>query len=111
MRFYKNLYIGGSIRNPGRVKWKLKHRAGQVNIYVLALAGGKDQLEIYHSAFLQQEYYRKHPPYIIGICGGYEEAVDMVVEITKKAVAETGTADLKKYLFPETKRAQEGEQG
>lgn len=101
MRFYQNLYIGGTIKDPAKVKWKLKHRAGQLNIYVLALADGENQLEIYHCAFLQQSYYRKHPPYIIGICSGYEEAVDLVIEITQKAVAETGKANLKDYLFPE----------
>lgn len=100
MKFYKKLYIGGTITNPEKVKWKLKHRAGQVNVYVIALAGGNAQLEIYHSAFLQQKYYKKHPPYIIGISSGYEEAVELVVEITEKSVAETGTANLKEFLFP-----------
>lgn len=100
MKFYRNLYVGESIKKPNRVKWKLRHHAGQFQVYVIALADGDDQLEIYHCAFLQQEYYKKHPPYIIGIAGGYGEAVDIVVEITQAALKETGGADLKKYLFP-----------
>lgn len=101
MKFYKNLYTGESIKNPNKVKWKLRSGAGQFHVYIIALAEGNDQLEIYHCAFLQQKYYRKNPPYIIGIAGSYEEAVELVVNITKAAVAESGYADLKKYLFPE----------
>ena len=101
MKFYKNLYVGESIKKPNRVKWKLRHGAGQFKVYVIALAGGDGQLEIYHSAFLKQPYYRNHPPYIIGIAGGYWEAVDLVVEMTESAMKETGSPDLKKYLFPQ----------
>lgn len=101
MKFYKNLYVGEGIKHPNRVKWKLRHNAGQFQIYVIALASGQDQLEIYHCAFLQQKYYKKHPPYIIGIAKGYEDALDIVVEITEAALARYGYPDLKKYLFPE----------
>lgn len=101
MKFYRNLYVGESIEKPKKVKWKLRHQAGQFQVYVIALAEGDDQLEIYHCAFLQQKYYKKHPPYIIGIAGGYEEAVELVMEIAQAAVKETGSADLKRYLFPE----------
>ncbi len=101
MKFYKKLYVGESIKKPNKVKRKLRRNAGQFKVYVIALAGGDDQLEIYHCAFLQQKYYRDHPPYIIGLAGGYEEAVDIVVKITEAALKETGRPDLKKYLFPE----------
>lgn len=101
MKFYRNLYVGESIKKPNKVKWRLRHNAGQFQVYVIALAEGEDQLEIYHCAFLQQGYYKKNPPYIIGIAGGYAEAVDLVVEITEAALKETGRADLKRYLFPE----------
>lgn len=101
MKFYKKLYVGESIKNPNKVKWKLRHNAGQFQIYVIALAGGDDQLEIYHCAFLQQKYYKKYPPYIIGIAGNYDEAVGIVIRITQEALEKNGTPDLKKYLLPE----------
>lgn len=101
MKFYKNLYIGESITNPNKVKWKLRHHAGQFHVYVIALAQGDDQLEIYHCAYLQQKYYKKYPPYIIGIAGGYEEAIKLVIKITEAALEQNGNADLKKFLFPE----------
>lgn len=101
MKFYRKLYTGESIKHPNKVKWKLRHDKIQPGIYVIALASGEDQLEIYHSAFLKQSYYKTNPPYIIGIAGGYEEAVDMVVKMTQNALEQTGSPDLKKYLFPE----------
>ncbi len=99
MKFYKNLYIGETIKKPNKVKWKLRSNVGQMNVYVIVLAKGKDQLEIYHCAFLHQKYYRKHPPYIIGICGGYDEAVEMIIRIVQAALDETGNPDIKEYLF------------
>lgn len=101
MKFYKNLYVGESITNPNKVKWKLRRNAGQFQVYVIALAQGDGQLEIYHCAFLQQKYYKKNPPYIIGIAGKYEEAVELVIKITEAALEKTGSADLVKFLFPE----------
>lgn len=103
MKFYKNLYIGEGIKNPNKVKWKLRRNAGQLSIYVIAAAPGDDQLEIYHCAFLQQKYYKKHSPYIVGIASGYEEAVDMVVKLTQDAIEQTGSPDLKKYLLQKIK--------
>ena len=99
MKFYKKLYTGKSIKRPNKIKWKLRHGKLQPGIYVIALASGADQLEIYHSAFLKQSYYKTNPPYIVGIAGGYEEAVNMVVELVQTAVEQTGDPDLKKYLF------------
>lgn len=97
MKFYKYLYIGDNINNPVKVKWKLKHHAG-TSVYVIAVAAGNDQLEIYHSAYLKQKYYRYHPPVIVGIAAGYEEAVQLVVKITQECLDETGGCDIKDYL-------------
>lgn len=102
MKFYKNLYIGDNVNNAATVKTKLKIHA-LVNVYVIALAQGNDQLEIYHAAYLKQKYYRKHPPVIIGIAADYEEAVEIVRKITDECVRETGECDLKGYLKKKVK--------
>jgi hypothetical protein len=101
IKFYPNLYVGPGIKNPNKVKWKLRRNAGQLQVYIIALAQGSDQLEIYHCAFLQQKYYKKHPPYIIGIAKGHEEAINIVIDITQAALAKNGYPDLKKFLFSE----------
>lgn len=102
MKFYKNLYIGDNVNNAATLKAKLKIHA-LVNAYVIALAQGKDQLEIYHAGYLKQKYYRKHPPVIIGIAADYEEAVEIVKKITDECVRETGECDLKEYLKKKVK--------
>ncbi len=100
MKFYKNLYVGETIKNPNKVKWKLRLGSIQPMVYVISLSKGRDQLDIYHSGFLRQKYYKKHPPYIIGIGGSYEEAVDIVVKIAQEALQTSGSPDIKKFLFP-----------
>lgn len=97
--FYENLYIGESVKNPKLVKWKLKHGAGQLFIYVITASECKDnQLEIQHCGFLKQKYYLRHRAYIYGICGSYNEALDMVLKITQESVMAGMDGDLIRYL-------------
>lgn len=105
MKFYKNLYIGDTIKNPSKIKRKLKRHAKQPKIFVILPASGDDQLDICHSIVLEQPYYRKkeNEPYIVGIAGNYEEAVALICRITEEAVSQNGNADLKRYLFPESR--------
>lgn len=105
MKFYKYLYVGDTVKEPAKVKRKLKLHAGQM-IYVIGLAGGEDNLEIYHSAYLKQRYYRQHPPVIVGIASGYEEAVEIVVKITKECLFARGDCNLKAYLRQRAGRKQ-----
>lgn len=99
MKFYRNLYVGSTVTDVNRVKRKLKMNAGQISVFVIALCKSRDQLEIYHCALLQQRYYKKNPPYIIGIANGYEEALEIVKQIVEETYRQNGDCDLKKYLL------------
>lgn len=99
MRFHRELYVDNSIRNAERVKWKLKHHAGQLCVFVIALSKGRDQLEIYHCAFLQQKYYKKYPPCIVGIAGGYDKAVELLQQMIADVYEKTGGYELKEYFL------------
>lgn len=103
MKFYKYLYLGDNITNPAKIKRKLKQHAG-VNVYVITIAPGPDQLEIFHSAYLKQRYYRYHPPIIVGISSDYDEAVEIIVKITQESLEATGTCNLKEYLKLKSKQ-------
>lgn len=103
MKFYKKLYVGDTIKKPNQIKRKLKRYAKLPSVYVIALASGKDQLEIYNSLLLQQPYYKERETYIVGIAGSYKEAVSLVCRITEEAVSKNGTADLKNYLSKQVK--------
>lgn len=103
MKFYKYLYIGDTVKDSSKVKRRLKQHAG-VQAFVINMAVGDGQLEIMHSAFLKQRYYRKHPPIVVGIAGNYEEAVQLIVKITMECVETTGNCNLKEYLKAKAKQ-------
>lgn len=109
MRFYRNLYISDKIKHPGILQWRLKRHAGRLDVYVIALcstdepgrpAAGDNQFEFYHNAALQQPYFRRHTPYIIGLASGRGDAIQLCARIVQEAVAATGSADVYPYLFP-----------
>ena len=100
--FHKNLYVGEGIKNSAVVKWKLKHGAGQLMVYVITEPEHKNgQLDIRHCAFLKQKYYRRHPLLVYGIASGYAEALEIVTQIVKKAADAGMTDDLQAYLNSE----------
>ena len=51
-----------------------------------------------HSAYLKQKYFRAHPPIVVGITSTYDEAVEMIITITKECLEATGNCNLKDYL-------------
>lgn len=99
MKFYKKLYIGDTVKKPGKIKRKLKKYAVVPNVYVIAYMSGNGQLEIFHSLMMQQYYYKENPPYIIGIAGSRQEANEIIRQIAEETVCKTGKADLIGYLF------------
>ena len=94
MRFLKNLYYSPNIEHPKTVCWRLAHQAGMLSVYVLYLPEGEpartpeghNQLELCHSAFLQQPWFKKHPPLIVGIAMGREQALELVRTIVQEAL-------------------------
>lgn len=110
MYFYKNLYVGPSIRDPEEVRKNLRIGRGQFTIYVIALSPSKpgigaNQLEILHCVNLQQPYYKEYPPYIVGIASGRIEAIELVRDMVQEAYDHTGSGDVRAYLFPHGIRA------
>lgn len=107
MKFYKYLYVGETVEHVGILKQKLKIHA-MVRVYLVTLACGDDQLEIYSSMLLMQKYFRKHAPIIIGIASNYEEAVAIVQKIVEESLERTGTCNLKEYLKLKVKDQKKG---
>ena len=103
MKFYKYWYIGDTVTKPVKIKRKLKRHAG-VDVYVIAIASGAGQLEIYHSAYLKQKYYRRYPPVIVGIASSHGEAVQIIIKITQECLEATGNCNLKEYLKQKVKK-------
>lgn len=99
MEFARNLYVGESIRNAAKVKWKLKIGAGQLSVYVISAASNRDQLEIFHCGLLKQKYFDRKNLFVFGLAGSYAEAVTLVQQMLEETLAHTGGADMKRYLY------------
>lgn len=100
MKFYKELYCSKRIVSRKRkICWKLKHNVGQLNIYVILLSKGADQLEIIHCAYLQQKTFDKKELCIVGIADRHDEALLIICDMMQEVVTQTGGANIKEYLI------------
>ena len=99
MRFLKEMYVGEGIKNKQKVLWKLKHGVGMVDIYVISLSQGRDQLDCMNCSYFKQRAIRKHVGLIVGIAKGYIEAQNLIISMVEEALKETGKANVKEYLL------------
>lgn len=101
MRYLKKLYISEGLK--GREKEVIRHLENgdfQFRVYLIALPEKEEnQLEIYHSAMLLQEWYRKKDVFVAGIAKGYEEALALVREITQETYENTGDVKIRQYIL------------
>ncbi len=100
MKWYENLYEGESVRHKiEKVKWKIRHNAGQINIYVIAIASNpQNLLDIIPASELMQKGYPKKDIYIIGLAQGMGEAHEVIKEIIDEVYQNTGGFEIAPYL-------------
>lgn len=100
MRWYENLYVGESIRHKAdKVKWKIRHNAGQIDIYVIAIASNpQNLLDIIPAQELMQKGYPKKELFVIGLAHGMGEAHEIVKEIIDEVYQKTGGFSILSYL-------------
>ncbi len=110
MIWYEDLYAGESIvHKTKKIKWKILHNAGQIDIYVIALASGESNLlDIIPSRELLQKSYPKKGLHIIGLAKGYEEALDVAASIVDEAYRMTGGFLIGQYLEEKRRKKKEG---
>jgi len=99
MKLMEPLYVSPSVKHPKKMLKQLNKSKLPCRFFVLTLEDGRDQLAIYPAYCLQQPFYRKFPPVIIGLAKDYEEAQDLVLQIVEESLAKTGECNLKEYLF------------
>lgn len=100
MRFYKKLYTSPSLQKKRRqIVWKLKMGKTLPFIYVITLTEQNDLMDIYHCVLLKQPYYRKNPPYVIGIADSYAAAIDLVQNILMDVNLQTGGYDVRTFCY------------
>ena len=100
MRWYNDLYAGESIRHKiEKMKWKIRHNAGQIDVYVISLASNpQNLLDIIPAQELLQKAYPKRDMYVVGLAGGYDEALEVVTQIIDEVYQQTGGFAIAAYL-------------
>lgn len=111
MKWYDELYIGRSIlHKKKKVIWKIDHNAGQVFTYVITLPANPDNLlDIIPSWELMQKYYPKRDITIVGLAGGYPEALEVVQEIITEVYEHTGELQVPEYLLEKVNHKRKNE--
>lgn len=106
MLWYEDLYVGESIiHKTNKIKWKIRHNAGQIDIYVITLASNKQNLlDIIPAQELLQKAYPKSTLSVVGLAKGYQEAVDVTVSIITEVYEQTGGFAIQEYLAAKKKR-------
>ena len=99
--YHPQLYLGESIdvKKLDKIKRKLESKPYFSSIFLVAASrNASDQLEIYEAKQLAQSYYKKYPPYVVGIAGSWQEAVELVKKIVEECLESRGDCALKEYL-------------
>lgn len=102
LRYHSSLYIGESIsgKKLDRIKKNLEAHPVKCRLFLVTTSqNATDQLEIYSSSQLVSSYYKKNPPFVVGIAGNYEEAVGLVERLVQDCLRVRGDCALKEYLL------------
>lgn len=110
MVWYEELYAGESIVHKiSKIKWKICHNAGQLNIYVIALASNEQNLlDIIPAQELLQRGYPKKHLCVVGLAGGYEEAIEVAASIVDEVYKKTGAFAVRRYLAEKRRSGEAG---
>ena len=85
MRYYRYLYLSEGLK-------KKKDR-------ITLSCNGNNQLEIWNSVLFLQPSFPQTDHFVVGITKGYEEALELVEQITKEVYNETKGADIRSYIL------------
>jgi hypothetical protein len=100
MRWYKDLYLGDSVKHRKRYyKYCISYSKKLTGTYCIVLSqndGGL--LDICHSELLRFPFTYRNEPLIIGIAGSKSEACLLAGDIIQDVVKETGGTDLHSYF-------------
>lgn len=105
MKWYSRLYVSENAKKKQKkIIRKLNTNAGMLNVYLITLASnGVDLFDIISSAHLQQKPVRRNLPMIVGIACGYNEAVELSVQIVQETIESTGGVNVRQYLSEKVK--------
>lgn len=101
LTYHPRLYLGKGIKRKklDKLKRRLEKRPLLSGVILITLSRNPiDQLEIYEARQLQQSYYKKYPPFVVGLAADRQEAVEIVKMIVQECIDKRGDCALKEYL-------------
>ncbi|MBQ9142992.1 MAG: hypothetical protein IJX63_14560 [Lachnospiraceae bacterium] len=104
IRFLNNIYLDEVLMQSDlkKLKQDLNDNPLSANVFVIAISTNEhDQLDVYHSKYLIQRFYKKNPPLVIGIAKKQGNAFALVEKIVQECVTRRGDVNLKAYLVGE----------
>lgn len=110
MKYYHAIYMEEKLLSEKmEILRKIENDEWQFEKYLIALTKSeRNHLEIFHSALLIQKSISKEKLFIVGIAGGYQEALELVEKITREVYDETKGVDIRNYIL---RKQQEFEKG
>lgn len=102
LTFAPNLYLGESISSEklDKIKKSLVKHPLLANIYLITPARNPaDQLDIFDARQLIQPHYKNEEFLILGMASGYEEALQLIEQITGECLDARGDCNLREYLL------------
>ena len=101
MRFRKELYLSPSVKNPTKLKWKLKTGRGSLDMYVMVLNHDSRKLEYFHNGMLKQKALHRRNMDIVGLARNSGECIELIEKMTADAHDTIGRYDIYEYLMRE----------
>ena len=100
MKYFSNLYGSeGLEKKKDKVIARLERRKIQPDLHVILLPEcDHNQLEIVNAMYLLQPCYPREGRMVVGIAKGFEEAVELVEEISREVYDATGDLELRDYI-------------
>ena len=100
MIWYRNLYVGESIRHKKkRIIHKIRHRSFFTRAYVITLsASHSNLLDIYAASEFHQKYFPVKQLIILGIAGDEDEAYELAAGIIMEVYTLQGDFDVRSYI-------------
>ena len=102
LKFAQNLYLGEGIASEklDKLKKRLNKKPLLANVYLITPARNPaDQLDIFDARQLIQPHYKDEEFLILGIVSGYEEALNLIQQITGECLETRGDCNLREYLL------------
>lgn len=102
LTYRPDLYLGDSINENklDKIIKKLEKNPVFSGVFLITVSrNASDQLDIFDARQLAQSYYKKNPPYVVGIAGSHDEAVELVERLVQECLRARGDCALKEYLL------------